>query len=410
MPYCKSCGFELDDPHEDLHDPDKLSDVAEAIGEGVSNPDSAHVEVKDGPKGWRYFCNEKGQVTSIVTDPPREGEGGGSDDESKAEPNTGRGEVYDLPEEKSAEDVLIEVAQSPFLDLSDAQLEELSDWADDYNGQIPPDILVDILGNFGGVKKQTAELAKQKYQVKLNKWVKNQTKQDKGPPIGISQQPSPNTPAPNQPRRRERRRPRQPQESGGGSPEDTPEQDSQEEEPQPNPRREENVSSSDLMEERRKRRVARRNRALDKAAEEVADQMAEDMAREMTGFFGDARDIFYTAIKRKVEKDPDWLLEKGDKWDIDIMDVLLEPSESRKEEMQDSSDKLEIDQEVDNVLEDIKGGEEPQQTAPETTNTHEPVPDDGEADDSDNQMEDSDTMKSEEDLFDEQFGDIEAGD
>ena len=164
------------------------------------------------------------------------------------------------------------------------------------------------------------------------------------------------------------------------------------------------------MEERRKRRVARRNRALDKAAEEVADKMAEDMAREMTGLFGDARDIFYTTLKKKVEKDPDWLLEKADRWDIDIMDILMEPSEKRKEEMGGNSDKLEIDEEVDNVLEDIKGGEEPQQPTPETTNTNEPVPDDGEVDGSDKIMEEPDETKTEDDLFDEQFGDLEAGD
>lgn len=415
MPYCKSCGYELGDPHNDLHDPDGLSEMAQKLGEPVSNPDSAHLVVKDGEKGWRYYCSETGQVSTIVSEPPGvEGEGGGGSETKEEQPKRRSGEVYDLDEEKSALDVLLEVAKSPFLDLSREQLEELEDWAEDYNGQIPPDILVDIIGNFNGVNKQTAKLAKQKYEVKLNRWVRNQTQEDDGPPIGISQQPT----APQNGGQRRRKRPRQPQrQGGGGSSGQEQQKQSSEEEPNRRRRRRQSGGPDDLREFRRSRRVKRRNDALDKAAEKVADQMAEDMAHEMTGVVGDARDIFYTAIKRKVEKDPDWLLEKSDRWDVDLLDVFLEPSESRKEEKGGGSGQVPVDDEVDDVLNEVleeesseppfeEAREEPQSEPPETTNNQETIPEDGEL------LEDMEPEEPEEeddgDPFEEHFGEMEA--
>lgn len=416
MVYCKACGYELTDPGDELHDPEGLSDVAKQMGGPVENPDTAHLVVRDGEKGWRYYCSENGQVTSVVSDEPTEGEGGEQQSEPQPEPNAenkGRraekGEVYDLREDKSSKDVMVDVASAPFLDLSDSQVAELEDWCDDYNGQIPPDIFGDILENFSGVQKQTAKLAKQKYEVKLNKWVKRQTSQSDGPPIGITQQP---TPGGDNGGGGRRRRPQQPNASGGGNGQQTPQDDSSGgQQPQDQNKRRRgggrDVPSTpqDMRERRRYRRLARRNDAMDRAVAKMADEAAEDVAREMTGFIGDARDIIYSAVKKKVEKDPDWLFEKANAWDIDIMDVMMEPSEARKEEMKKDDSAPEVDQEIDSALEGVGSTEQPTEPPAETPNTDEAIPDDGEL----NTTMENEEPDEEDELFEEQFGDLEVG-
>lgn len=336
--YCKGCGFALGDPEEDLHDPEGLSDVAQDLGIAPENED-AHLIVRDGEKGWRYYCSELGQVTSIVGEPPgedkgdRKGEGAPPKEDSEPTERGRPKEIYDLPEDKSPTEVLAEVVTSPFLGLNEDQIDEVRDWAEDYNGQIPPDMLESILGNMSGVQKQAAALARQKYEVKLNKWVQEQAQGDEGPPIGVTAQPP----------KRERSSRGGTRGEGGGSAT----------EPQPPPEGRNGSQSDrlpdDLSRYRRVRRTRRRNNAADIAVEEAAKNIAQEMSGEMAQNFGRYFSLPAKILEAKAEKDPDWFFEKLEQWDIDIDDIL-EPSESRKQEMREQSPSS-VDMEADEALE-----------------------------------------------------------
>lgn len=339
--YCKTCGTQLGDPEEDLHDPEGLSDVAQELDIQPENED-AHLVVKDGSRGWRYFCSELGQITSIVPEPPdggsdkgdREGEGGEPKREKRQQPEAEPETVYDLPEEKNPMQVLADVVTKPFIGLNQEQIDEVRDWAQDYGGQLPPDILQDILENMSGVQKQTAALARQKYEVKLNKWIQEQQTDRDGPPIGVSAQP----PA----RRRRRSRGGGTASGGGGSPEQP--------EPQPSePSGSDPIPRGDLATYRRGRRTRRRNDALDVATEEAARQIAQEasgeIAREFSRYFGIPAKI----LEAKAERDPDWFFEKLEQWDIDL-DAFLEPSESRKRELEERRRGPAVDREADEAL------------------------------------------------------------
>lgn len=329
--------MEVGDPEEDLHDPDNLMQIVEG---GVDNED-AHIKVIDGNRGPRMMCKPSGNLTSIVEESPN-GEGQGEDtkeEETQAAKQPSE-PIYDLQEEKSPMDVLAEVVTSPFINLNEDQINEIRDWAEDYNGQIPPDILEDILGNMSGVQKQTAALARQKYEVKLNRWVRDQTQGSDGPPIGISAQP----PAP----ARGRSSGRQP----GGSP------PSQQGETEPDGQSSTNrrggngtgpTSVGDIRDYRQVRRVDRRNDALDTFTKETAHQLAEQMSGELIGNFARYFGLPAKVLEAKAEKDPDWFLEKLEQWDIDI-DEFLEPSEARKEELRQDKGPPEADREVDQAL------------------------------------------------------------
>lgn len=359
--YCKGCGYALGDPEQDLHDPEGLSDVAQELGIQPENED-AHLIVRDGEKGWRYYCADKGQVTSIVPEPPggggdkgnREGQGGEpksvSEQQAQAEPN----EVYDVREEKDPVTILAEVVTKPFIGLNEDQVAEVRDWAEDYDGQLPPDMLEDILANMSGVQNQTAALARQKYEVKLNKWVQKQSQGDEGPPIGVTAQPPPG--------RRSRGGRRGGRTGGsGGSPSPEPAGSGSP------PRRggsDENIPTGDLSTYRRGRRTRRRNDALDTAAQEAAQQVAQEMTGELVREFGRFFSLPAKVIEAKIERDPDWALEKMEQWDINL-DAFLEPSEERKEEMREQARGPEVDQDVDAALEQTQGERRERHPPPE---------------------------------------------
>lgn len=348
--YCKGCGHALGDPEEDLHDPEGLSDVAQSMGIKPENED-AHLIVRDGEKGWRYYCAELGQVTSIVEEPPNvtqakesgEGEGG----EPKTEPESSAAAdpngVYDLPEEKDPLTVLRDVITKPFIGLNDEQIAEVRDWAMDYGGQLPPDILQDVLENMSGVQKQTAALARQKYEVKLNRWIQDQSQGERGPPIGVSAQPPP--------ARRSG--------GGGGStgaagpsapePQGPPDGGA----PPPSTGGSEAPPTDDLVSYRRGRRTKRRNDALDTAAEEAAQQVAREVSGELVKEFGRYFGLPAKVLEAKAERDPDWFFEKLEKWDINL-DAFLEPSDARKEEIREQARGPEVDRDVDDALDRVK--------------------------------------------------------
>ena len=397
MPYCSACGEEVGNPNEQLHDPDNLLQIVEG---GASNPDSAHIEAKDGPKGPRMFCTNTGQTTKIQQEPPGDGSGTdpsqGPNPEPKREPSSG--EVYDLPEETDAMDILESVIATPVFGLDDEQIGEVLSWGDIYDGQVPPDVVQNLLENLKGVSKQKSSLMRQKYEAKLNKWIQERSREQGGPSIGVQTSP----PMPQQGGPSGGRIPPQPPsnenpEGGqGGGP-------SESGRPTPPPGPEPN--STDPREERRKRRIERRNDAMDVAAQRFAEQATQQMAQDIGGIFGDMREVAYTAFKKKAEKDPDWFFEKMEQWDVDILDAVLEPSEARKEEMGGSSGGggggFGADMDVDNALEEMGGlddSPEPQQT-PENTNKGEP------------QQGSGDPMSaSPEDAFDEPEEDLEDED
>lgn len=390
--WCKACGGQLGDPEEVLHDPDNELGIIEG---GVSNPDSGHLKVVKGEKGVRKQCARTGQMTKLVDQPPdKEDEGGGKEQEREPpsggapEPNQDKGgRVYDLEEDKSAKDILIDVISNPSYELDEPQIEEVKSWLPIYNGQLPPDVMEDILSNMNGVSKQQAGLMRQKYEAMLNKWIQEQSQDDGGPPLGaVASQPTspgsaPPTPSP---------KPSPPQNGGGGGggggtaeaqregaeapsrnePELPPE--ALEEEPEPDMGL--GGPASEVREERRKRRMERRQDVVDEMAEEMARNMASDMGR----MYSDFREIFTTLIKRKAEKDPDWFFEKADTFGMDIIEELSEPSEAKKREMEQGGSSNTADSMVDDVMSQMGegggGSEEPTRGEPQQQRTQQQRP------------------------------------
>lgn len=353
MPYCKVCGYELLNPEDDLHDPEGLSDVAKEHIGGPNEAEDAHLIVRDGEKGWRYYCNETGKTTSIIPNPPGgeedgEGQGDSPNEEAPQErpsPNRkNRGRIYDIPEQKSPTEVLAEVVTRPFVGLNEDQVMEIKDWAEDYDGQLPPDMLESILGNMNGVNKQTAALARQKYEVKLNAWVQEQAQGEDGPPIGITATP---------PSRSRRSAPQGPPRQREGSP---PQESSQPPVEGSPPNNNGDIPTGDLREYRRARRTRRRNDALDAAAQTAAKQAADEVAKEFAEQFGFTFRLARRVLMRKAEKDPDWFLEKAEQWDIDILDEFLSPSQARQDEMGRGGPQ--VDRDVDDALEQTLKSEE----------------------------------------------------
>ena len=393
MPYCKVCGHELGPPDQDLHDPEGLSDVAQELGGPIENEEEAHVVVRDGKRGWRYYCTETGKTTSLVDVHPdeipeeEEGEGAPAESSQNSRPKQPQGPIYDFTEEKEPEEVLLEVLQSGFIGLNEAQLEECLDWASDYDGQLPPDILEDVLGNMDGVSNQTAALARQKYEVKLNKWVRQQTQQQDGPPIGISSHPSPSTGG-----RRSRSRGR------GGQQQ---QQETQEETETEDRGGNESIPKENLISYRRGRRTVRRNNALDTAAQEAAQQIANEAAHEIAKDLGRYFGLPAKILEAKAEKDPDWFFEKMEQLDIDLME-FLEPSEARKEELKEE-EQNQVDAQADNALERVQTEETEQEQSSETVNSG-PPEEDGEGLFDEPEEYGSENEKE---AFEEQFGDLE---
>lgn len=373
--WCKSCGQEIGHPSEDLHDPDNLSGIPEDFGEqGFDNPD-AHIKAINGPggEGHRFHCRPSGKITSLVDHPPgqepppEESSPPGGDQSEEPTEETGgeptqqqqqqqrqrqqRSEVYDLKEDKTPKDLVQQVVTNEIYGLNDGQIGEMRDWVNIYDGRIPPDRFEEILRDFDGVSKQKARLMRTKYEVMLDREMRRQA-DDRGPSIGATASAG-----------------RMP--GGGGGP---PQGAGGPPQPQPPPSTPDDDSISpddDLRKERRRRRVERRNDAFDKAAEEFADKAAREMASDFGKMFGDVREILHTVFKKKAETDPDWFFEKAEKWDLEILDTILEPSERRKEELDGREMDLEtVDAEIDEALAELEeeesGGDESVKHEPDT--------------------------------------------
>lgn len=394
---CSGCGYELGDPKEEIKDPENDLD-----------PDDPHFEIIRGGKGERQKCLEAGQFArpvgpddddyndvlrkynkdELVQEQPT---GGPPDPQPKNEQKSQGGgqsrssspsdEVFDMEEEKNQMQLLAEVVSNPHYELEDGQIQEVKAWAEDYSGQMPPDVLEDLLGNMSGVSKQKAQLMRRRYELKLNKWIQDQHNNDSGPPIGI--------PGPNMGMRGggsngrgggTRNQPTSPTPNGDTSGE---EPKSDDHDPDGSRREDRSVGGagySDLRKERRARRVNRRNDAADIAAEEMAKEVAPEVARELTQNFGQLFGLPGTILQAKAERDPDWFLEKADeieeKLGIDIFEEFLESSDAKKQQdnqpPQTGRSQPAVDDELDQVRNQIDQTEptsESDDPPPEPTET-----------------------------------------
>lgn len=362
MPYCSACGERLSDtPDESLWEPDEDApdNAEEALEAGF------HMQVIKSEKGTRFQCLKNGTFAKPAKNPPgeeEEEEGGPSggnpqqeQSQSKPQPQQQQPQgqpqpqqqekVFDLPDDKSALDLLKEVVSNPAYELSESQVNEAIDWGEMYDGQIPADVLEQLLANMSGVSNQQASLMRQKYEIMLNKWVREQTKDSGGPPIG-GVNPMPNVPSGGPPNV-------QASPSKGGP------QPQQQEQPEPSrerppqddgPVEERAEEMAEMRDERRKRRFKRRQDAIDEAAATMAQSMAQDFGKAYTDF----RDILTTVLKRKAERDPDWFLEKADQFGMDLINELGEPSDAKKEGGGGGPDPTTADGEIEAMMQQME--------------------------------------------------------
>lgn len=362
---CTQCGHPLgpqaeeiahpkdDDPPENPHFKVQIRDDGEERLQCVESGRLASVATpKDdniGPDNLSYaelFNEFHGEMPPGMGEASEEvGQGSTQGGGQKRSP----GGIYDIDEDVDQMKIIEDVVTNPRYGLNDDHIQEVKDWAMDMDGRLPPATLEDILKNLSGIQKQTAQLIRQRYELKLNKWMRDRSQDDGGPPIGVSMQPMP----------------RQRGSSGSsrrGSPTPQPERksknQSQEDEQRGRQDRQDrgrsDPSPDNLREYRRTRRTKRRQDGMDIAVQTVAEEAADEIARELVGQFGGLLDIPRTVLKRKAEKDPDWFLEKAEQLDVDIMEIM-EPSEQRKKEMEEERQQSgpEVDNEVDNALEQL---------------------------------------------------------
>lgn len=333
MPVCSACESQLGEPDEELFDPREQEE-----------PDGEHFKVVTGEKGDRFQCRETGQMAKPVDpkeEPNPDPSGAPNETQPEQEPQQEEsgGRVYDLQEDKGAEDILKDVVTNPHYELEDGQIQEIRSWADEYDGHMPPDVLQELLSMMDGVAKQKASLIRQKYELKLNKLIKQQSGGGNNPSLsaiagsggmggvrtgGTTRQ----KPTKEEIQaKREQIRQEQPEPP----------------EPEPEP-------------SGREKRQSRRQEAVDKATEELVTKMAQNMADDFGMFYSDVRQIATTVLKRKAEKDPDWFLEKADEFGMDIIDQLSEPSEARKEQMEGGgagAGQSQVDSMIQDAMEDV---------------------------------------------------------
>lgn len=380
---CTQCGTPLGAREDEIAHPDD-----------DDPPEDPHfqVQVRDDDEE-RLQCRETGRLAAVATPgdddigsegmsyaelfqqfhdeyPPGmgqpSGEVGGESEPTRRQ-DLKPGGIYDVDEEKNQMDLVEEVITNARYGLNDDHIQEVKGWAKDMDGRLPPGTLEDVLKNLSGVQKQTAQLMRQRYELKLNKWMRQQSQAEEGPPIGVSTQPLPAQSGSSSPRRNATPTPQGQQNNGNHS------QQESEREKQERQRREEEESGSDnLRQYRRQRRTERRQNTLDVAAEQAAREAADEMAREFMDEFGTYFRLPAKILEAKIEKDPDWAIEKAEQLDIDIFE-FLEPSEKRKSELGDDGSEAapQVDNEIDNALselsnDDQRGSEQPPETPKST--------------------------------------------
>ena len=377
---CAACGTPLGPQEEEIDHP-----------KDDNNPDNPHftVQIRDSDDAERLQCNKTGQIAAVATPgeqevgntgksyaeifqefhdelPPGVGEpagGGESEPTQSGRPEPEPGGIYDIQEEKTQIDLLQEVVTNPRYGLNDEHIQEVRGWAQDMDGRLPPATLEDILKNLKGVQKQTASLIRQRYELKLNKWMRNQSTNDGGPQIGIGAPGAPGqssssfsgsrpTPTPSGGGKTGNQSPTKEELERGGRPSRGG--------PEPSP--------DNLREYRRTRRTQRRQEFADTATQKIAEEAADEIARQLIPEMGRYLGLPAKIVEAKIEKDPDWALELADRLDIDIMD-LMEPSEQRKKEMREENNRSspQVDSEVDDALERMRSGGQEESSQPHET-------------------------------------------
>jgi len=333
----------------------------------IKNED-AHLEMVYRETGNQLRCRRANQFCSIEEGTPQ-GDGQPQSSETQKQQPSGNGqqkqeqrsppkpsqsgEVYDFDPDKDSIDILEDIISNPVHGLDQDQIDEVMSWGDIYDGQIPPGQLQQILENLKGVSKQRAQLIKQKYEAKLNKWMRDQSDNSVGPSLGL---PSGHS---------------QPNQAGGPAP--SPQQMKQKK----RQRKKQRQAQQKKQKRRRKskgrdRRKERRQDAIDKAADEFAYKFAQNMAEDAGTIFNDARDILTTVFKQKAKNDPEWFIEKSEKWDMSLLDTMMEKSEGKKQQEEQES-APEVDMEIDNALDEVMQ-DEPSNNEPATSAQPEPEP------------------------------------
>jgi hypothetical protein len=416
---CKVCGYELGSKKEEVKGPN---------GQG---PDDAHFRVQQREDDERRLqCTETGKLSAPVNpgddgyeeayaerhdgEPPTVGEGGADQSSEQNRSKQGRrekptGDVFEFEEEQEQIGVLQDVIVNPHYELGQGQIKEVLSWAEDYNGQMPPDVLEDILKNMSGISKQKAQLVKQRYELKLNKWIQEQHTEEAGPPIGIGRGPMPTTPASNGSQSGPPPSPSPPPDTDDVNDEDETDED--------NSSIRSRISGGGSDENPRKKRqmnrIERRTKAADIAAEEMAKQVAPEVARELSRNFGTYFGLPAKVLEAKAERDPDWFLEKTDeieeKLGISLFD-LLEESQAKQERddqqhEETTSSQPAPDRELDNALDEINTEEQAVESERRQTEPGNPMkahPDEIKEEESDEVLQQEDES---EDPFDGIFGD-----
>jgi len=156
---CSACGEPLGDPADEI--PESVEEEPQ---------DGEHFNIQERKDGeLRAQCRTNGQLASVIAGSKKinpisgdvtgtvEGEGEGEAQEPTPEPETQQTEkptpspqqsspVYDLPDDQSQEDVLMSVVSNDHYGLNQEQIQELHSWSQDFDGQMPPDMVQEVIG------------------------------------------------------------------------------------------------------------------------------------------------------------------------------------------------------------------------------------------------------------------------
>jgi len=390
---CSACDTPLGDPSEEVAHPDD-----------PNPPEGAHFKIQQRSDGEeRMQCTETGQLAKPLTpdddgyphDKFGDGEGGEQQQQQQAQEvqqtNTQQAQtsqVYDFKEDKNPIDLLQEVVTNPSYGLDDDQIQEIRAWALDYDGQLPPDTLEDIAGLMDGVQKQTATLMKQRYELKLNKWMAEQNADNRGPSIGMT---NPFTQS------AASARIRTPQPASGSPSRESLKKarDMQAQEYGEGPSNADVRDFDDDPSNRRQRRREGRREAAAGAFDTMANKAAENIGEQMGTNYGRGQDILFRVLEAKAQKDPDWFLEKAQQFEdslgISIWDIFDESEAKRSEGGQPPQPA--VDNESDEALKAIINDD-----PPATPNTTRPQQQNGQTQNNNEREQHDDELR---DMFDE---------
>lgn len=326
--------------------------VCSVCGEPLGNPsdeigDDGHFSKVEGrqPDDPRFRCGSTGQIThpESAAVPKSEYDGGTPDEPEPAsqaanQKQQNREKGLDLGEDLEPLDILQDVLSNPIYELSNAQINEVISWAEEFDdGMIPPDSLEDILGLLEGISKQKAQLMRQKYELKIQRWMREQSHGDGGPPIGVMG------------RRRGGQKNNIRISRGRSGQNDAPSRTS-------NINR--NLSQTDQIDDEPERVIDRRRKKaqerVDEFANEFLDSFASNVGDDVGRFYSDIRGVVVTALNEKAKRDPDWVIEKLETLGgFEIINELMDESDAKKREKAAQQSQMSVDAEVERAAASI---------------------------------------------------------